>query len=349
MQLLNIATAAAMLAGSAYAHSWLECVDTKVSNYDAVKADPTLDVEQTCNGYPRNKIYNGDWLSESSNYAYNFAEGTACSSLQSSSTYDSSAPPRATATPGQNLLLRFWGNGHSRWDIGSPNHRDPGLVRIYWAGKKDTEIEKSTDLNEGTWIKGRQANFSGDAVTELTATANLGMQEKANWMEFELPTDIENGNHVFVWAWAWKEGLLADDLYDWTADVYDDSWTLAWGTCFDVEITGSSYSGTNTQQESQMESYTSDGTATSEKDAVCSQTCYQGGMTSQPCTGSDCPPCWFKNDGVIGCYAYTSGTTCPFTGAYDCSSGSQTRRSLRYERDSVASHLAQHKHKRHNH
>lgn len=36
--------AAALMAGSAAAHSWLECVDTDVTNYAAAKADPTLTV-----------------------------------------------------------------------------------------------------------------------------------------------------------------------------------------------------------------------------------------------------------------------------------------------------------------
>lgn len=35
--------AAALLAGSAAAHSWLECVDTDVPNHDAAQADPRID------------------------------------------------------------------------------------------------------------------------------------------------------------------------------------------------------------------------------------------------------------------------------------------------------------------
>lgn len=35
--------AAALMAGSAAAHSWLECVDTDVPNHDAAQANPNID------------------------------------------------------------------------------------------------------------------------------------------------------------------------------------------------------------------------------------------------------------------------------------------------------------------
>lgn len=35
--------AAALMAGSVAAHSWLECVDSDVPNYAAAKADPNID------------------------------------------------------------------------------------------------------------------------------------------------------------------------------------------------------------------------------------------------------------------------------------------------------------------
>jgi hypothetical protein len=144
----------------------------------------------------------------------------------------------ATASPGDTLTLRFWGNGHSRWDIGSPNHRDPGLVRVFWAGKPETEIKYAKDLNEKYWIPGAQGNFSGDAVTEITGNH---MNEKANYFEFTLPEKIQNGVHMMVWAWAWKASMIEGK--EGNPDVYDDSWDNAWGTCFDIKIVNSHYTG----------------------------------------------------------------------------------------------------------
>lgn len=192
---------------------------------------------QTCNGYPRNKVHNGDWISESSYYSYNFNTEYACRDGQRTAGQAAGAP-MATASPGDTLLMRFWGNGHSRWDIGSPNHRDPGLVRIFWAGKPETEIVHATDLTEEYWIPGAQGNFSGDAVTEINGNT---MNEKANYFSFVLPEKIQNGRHMMVWSWAWKESLVDGEKGD--ANVYDSSWDNAWGTCFDIQIENSTFTG----------------------------------------------------------------------------------------------------------
>lgn len=204
--------------------------------------------EQTCNGYPRNKVHNGDWISESSNYAYGLSTEYACRDNQRSATYPSGVP-MTTAKPGQTLRLRHWGNGHSRWDCGSPNHKDPGVVRIYWAGKKETEIIYKTNLTEQLWIPGAQSNFSADAVVEVQpgATTTAGMNEKADWMDFTLPEKIENGRHMMVWGWAWDPSLTTDSsgtIHPVDPNVYDTELDLAWTTCFDIEITDSSFSGT---------------------------------------------------------------------------------------------------------
>lgn len=146
----------------------------------------------------------------------------------------------ATATPGQTLDMRFWGNGHSRWDIGSPNHRDPGLVRIFWAGKPETEIVYAKDLNEKYWIPGAQGNFSTDAIIDISPNGKT-MNEKANFYEFTLPEKIQNGRHSMVWAWAWKQSMVPGTSGD--PNVFDTNWDNAWVTCFDIQITGSKFTG----------------------------------------------------------------------------------------------------------
>lgn len=328
MKFLSFA-AMAMMASGAVAHSWLECVDTVVKNKDAAKKNPSLTVDQTCKGFPRNKVNNGDWISESSNYAYGFSTEYACREGQRQPGQTASGAPMATATPGQKLLMRYWGNGHSRWDIGSPNHRDPGLVRLYWAGKKETEIEKLADLTEKYWVPGTQQNFSADAVTELT-DGNTHMNEKANYMTFTVPEKIENGRHMMVWGWAWKAGLNDAPA---KADDYNAHWDLAWGTCFDLVIKDSKFSGTSPVIKGNQKGYTE----TSSASSTCAKTCLKGGQASAKCDGSkeECPPCWYLQDGNINCYGYKSGTTCPWEGAQVCSGKSK--------RELLHSHSRKHK------
>ncbi|KAH8148512.1 uncharacterized protein LAJ45_07615 [Morchella importuna] len=322
--------ASALMAGSAAAHSWLACVDTNVTNYDECIANPNLDPVRTCNGFPRNKIYDYDWIKESSFYAWNLnnasnTEGLACRpGSQDSATYPSEYP-MTTAVPGQTLRMRHWGNGHSRWDIGSPNHRDPGLVRVYWAGQKETELKYKSDLTEANWLPGAQANFSADAVTLITGNT---MNEKANYFDLTLPKDIEAGRHSMVWVWAWDSGFGA--LNEKTG--YDGRWANSWSTCFDIEIVDSDFVGP-TYDNSDDSSYV-DEDEDAEAAACSTATGYLGGMSDKPCTGTACPPCWYKSqtDGSISCYDYTSSGSCPWGGAFDCSKKQATRRALKHER-----------------
>jgi len=318
--------------------------------------------KQTCKGFPRNKVHNGDWIAESSYYSYNFNTEYACREGQRAPGQAPGAP-MATASPGDTLLMRFWGNGHSRWDIGSPNHRDPGLVRIFWAGKPETEIVKAVDLTEEYWIPGAQGNFSGDAVTEIT-NGGKNMNEKANYFTFTLPEKIQNGRHMMVWAWAWKASLVDGEKGD--PNVYDASWDNAWGTCFDIQIENSSYKGApsclflslpppptapanirtekaNTDILCNKPGYSKESATRKTASATCSQTCYKGGMVrnDMKCTGSGCPPCWYKNADYVTCYDYDSAGKCPFAGAFDCKTGSYAAT----KRDVLSQHR---KHRRHN-
>ncbi|KAA8914906.1 hypothetical protein FN846DRAFT_925585 [Sphaerosporella brunnea] len=331
MKLLSVL---AVLAGSAAAHSWLECVDTVVPNKAEYKAHPSENVVQKCKGYPRNKVHNGDWIAESSYYSYGFNTEFACREGQRVPGQTAPGAPMATAKPGDKLLMRFWGNGHTRWDIGSPNHRDPGLVRIFWAGKPETEITKLNQLNEAYWIPGAQANFSADTITELTDNGRH-MNEKANYFTFQVPEKIQNGRHMMVWSWAWKASLLNGKHRD--ANVYDDSWDNAWGTCFDLMITDSTYTEkANPDILVNNPSYNAKATDSKAQNEICSQTCYRGGMKDQACKGKDCPPCWYKTEGQVNCFAYSSGTNCPWTGAFDCKKGQMAVTSKR----EVAQHHA---------
>jgi hypothetical protein len=144
-----------------------------------------------------------------------------------------------TAKPGQTLRLRFWGNGHSRWDIGSPANRDPGVVRIYWGGRKDRDLKYKTDLVEANWVPGAQGNFSGDAVTEVNGRT---MKEKANYYSFTLPSKMGNGRQSFVWVWAWDKAVGASDANGQSSN-YNQQLMNSFSTCFDVQIEGSTYTG----------------------------------------------------------------------------------------------------------
>ncbi|KAF8243708.1 hypothetical protein K440DRAFT_663937 [Wilcoxina mikolae CBS 423.85] len=337
MKLLAIPAVMALLTGSTFAHSWLECVDTKVENKEYAKAHPSATLKQTCKGSPRNKVHNGDWIAESTYYSYNFNTKYACRDNQRVPGQTAPGAPMATATPGEKLTMRFWGNGHSRWDIGSPNHRDPGLVRIFWAGKPETEIVYAKDLNEKYWIPGAQGNFSGDAVTEITGNH---MNEKANYFEFTVPEKIQNGRHMMVWAWAWKASMV--DGKHGNPNVYDESWDNAWGTCFDLQIVNSKYTeAANPDILNNQKGYSDAKMEKKLETTICSKTCLRGGIKGQECTGSSCPPCWYKNEGQINCFDYTSGTTCPFPNAWDCKKGG-TSFSKR-EAEEVHNHAKKHR------
>lgn len=136
--------------------------------------------------------------------------------------------------------MRFWGNGHSVYGKGFLKDRDPGLVRIFWAGKRDTEIKYARELNEMSWIPGAQGNFSGDAINYINDKGQL--VEPANYFEFQVPKDIENGRHMMVWVWAWNKSGIKSGTHG-NPNVYDKGWDNAWGTCFDLQIVKSTFTG----------------------------------------------------------------------------------------------------------
>lgn len=198
---------------------------------------------RTCKGSPRNKVDQDDWISESSNYVWDLngdknPNGLACRPSQTN-TYTTKAP-MTVAKPGASLRMRFWGNGHSRWDIGSPLHRDPGLVRVYWTGKTDTEITYKSELDQNHWFANTQSNFSQDAVILIQGN---NMNEKANYMTLNLPMNIADGVYMFVWTWAWSQGFATNPANFNPATDYNNEWANSYSTCFDIRIQGSSFTG----------------------------------------------------------------------------------------------------------
>lgn len=148
-----------------------------------------------CEGFPRNKVNNGDWIAESSHYLWELKpNGPACNPVQKPGVAAPGAPA-ATASPGETLKLRHWGNGHSDYHIGSPRNRDPGLVRVYWAHAKETEIENASQLTQDLLIA--EGNFtSTDAVIAKDGRGH--MNEKGNFLELNLPKNMETGRHAMV-------------------------------------------------------------------------------------------------------------------------------------------------------
>ncbi|KAL7271380.1 hypothetical protein RUND412_005870 [Rhizina undulata] len=332
MQIAKLAALASFLATSAYAHSWMECVSTQVNNYDAAKADPTLDVDQTCIGWARGKNFPENWIWESSNYVWNLDsasnDGYTCNPLQRSANYTAEGP-MTRARPGETIRMRYWGNGHSEWGAGSPLHRDPGLVRIFWAGQAGVELSLKSNLTKANWLPGAQANFSADAIIEPLTWPTL--DEKANYINVTLPDKIENGVHMMVWGWAWVKSLTSNPS-GWTSDQFNEEWRDLYTTCFDIEIYDSDFVGVNPTVAAAQAAYNS----TSDESSACTQTCERGGMASSICDGSteDCPPCWYTDavTSAVSCYDYSAGTTtCPFGGAYNCKTNTYDRRSLRFD------------------
>lgn len=166
------------------------------------------------------------------------ANGLACNPVQTN-TYPANVP-MTVAKPGDALRMLFWGNGHTRWDIGSPNHRDPGLVRVYWAGKKEVELSQKSDLTESNWMPGAQGNFSADTVTLIT---DGHMNEKANYYTLQLPQNIESGRHMMVWTWAWSAGMGVNRAGFNPNTDYNHEWADSYSTCFDIMIEDSTFTG----------------------------------------------------------------------------------------------------------
>lgn len=370
----SIASVAALLAAGASAHSWLECVDAEVPNMEEYVANPPSPFEwgadkELCHGFPKNiparpnppQLAPSDWIDESSNYAYSFDEfedpndpetRLACKACQREDRGD--APPAATATPGQTLLMRHWGNGHSTWNpiYANPKGRDPGVIRIYWAGQKDTPLKYFKDLNEANWIPGAQANFSENAITyyadPVSGESPDGrpdqklMKEHANFFKFTVPEDIETGTHKMVWAWAWKDSMTYDPAVGHAPcdkNTYDNSFELEYGTCFDLVIVDGKDKPSETQKQ-QQEAHKDD----DPKADACSMTCQLGGQvgdefTCDP-TKETCPSCRTPavNGAPRGCYDACSD----FIQGTDCS-GADARKIK-----SRRSHKRRHNHRRHN-
>lgn len=294
---------------------------------------------QYCKHHPRNKMWNKNWMAESSNYAYGLSTPYACRDNQRQFKI---APGTnfTSARPGQKLNMAYFGNGHTREDVGSPADRNPGLVRIYWAGKPETEIVYAKDLTEKYWIPGAQQNFSADTITWLDNKEHpTKMKEYYNYFEFTVPEKIQNGRHMMVWAWAWSKSMLSDGSYgDSDMMKYDDGWDNAWTTCFDLEIVGSDFhDAASPIILANHKGYNSEKAASSTANDICSKTCFQGAQKSAPCTGKNCPPCWYEQDSQINCYQYTAGQTCPWNNAFDCKTG---QKATTYKRDN-------HHHRRH--
>jgi len=224
----------------------------------------------------------------------------------------------ATAKPGETIKLRFWGNGHSRFSQGSPLNRDPGEVRVYWAGKKETEIKMAKDLTDNRIIA--KGNFSSpDAVILTDPVDRMRLHEKGNYLDLTMPKDIETGRHMMVWTWAWiKEGSNFVNQYT---------------TCFDVQITNGGSGGSFKPATPAVAAPAAPKSGSDNKPApaaassggkpgrnvACDVTCLRGGMKTSTCSGKyeDCPPCRMASGSEVHCYDKVGGA-CPWKEIIDC-------------------------------
>lgn len=305
----KIAFPTALLASTAFAHSWLECVKTtNIQKTQAALNDVTAPLNQDCEGYPRNKVNNGDWIAESTHYLWDLNQhggainAPACHTGQRQpGQLAGKGNKMAKVKPGETIKLRYWGNGHSRFNQGSPLNRDPGLVRVYWAGKKEVEIKSAGELTDNRIIA--EGNFSSpDAVILTDPKDRMRLHEKGNYLDLKMPGNIETGRHMMVWTWAWiKEGNKFVNQYT---------------TCFDVEVTNGGSGGELKPANAPANAPKSGG---DNKPAASSgggnnggEKCLRGGMASNVCT-SNCPPCKYGRGTEIHCYEKVGGK-CPFPG-----------------------------------
>jgi len=178
-----------------------------------------------------------------------------------------------------------------------------------------------SDLVEANWVRGAQANFSADAIIQVTGSQ---MNEKANYFDWTVPSNLENGRQSFVWVWAWGSAVTSNPANFNPATDYNNALLNSWTTCFDILIEGSSAT-------TSTDTAGSSGSSTPSTNICSSKTCLKGGMADYPCTGSDCPACWYASGGTYNCFDYKDGI-CPFGGAYDCKKNIQTRGATRFER-----------------
>ena len=252
----------------------------------------------------------GDWIKESTNYLWDLSSAQSsdgsdgghycCHPLQRSPKYPDGVPA-ARATAGQTLRVRFWGNGHTSYSYGSPNHVDPGLVRIYCSRTPEQEIVKISELTVDKMMV--ESNFSADAVSQPKGGGEGGPNDKANWMFLTIPKGFPNGRHMCVWTWA----LIKDDFLG--------GWRNKYSTCFDVFVSGGSDdSGTDQSQTPPP----SPQAPAPDVQAKCAETCYRGGQQQYTCQGSNCPPCRYGQN----CFDYNTEGKCPaWAGGFDCLKG----------------------------
>ncbi|KAI9099896.1 hypothetical protein DFS34DRAFT_693569 [Phlyctochytrium arcticum] len=300
-----LGSVALFFSAGSYAHSWLECVDTVVPEYAQLKANPksmSQDKEQ-CKGYPRNlpdrpegTVWAPDWIDESSNYMYSFKDfenqadastAYACGKNQRQPT--SSGPPAAKVTPGQKLLMRHWGNGHGSWDpkYSSPGKKDPGLIRVFWSGKKETDLKYKKDLTPANWIPGAQGNFSKEGIFYYSAPGEK--DDSYGYFSFTVPSDIETGRHGMVWTWNWTPSIARTVKGGkGGAGEFDTNWDLTFSTCFDLEVSNGASSPSQSQaaQQQKFKDFSPYADA-------CDQPCNRGGMVGNTCDPSKekCPGC----------------------------------------------------------
>lgn len=264
-----------------------------------------------CNGYPRNKVNQGDWISESTNYLWDLSSAQAtneqggrhaCHPQQRSPTYPSQAP-ETNAKAGETLRVRFWGNGHTSYEWGRPIHVDPGLVRIYCSNSPNEEIVMVTDLTPDKLVA--EGNFSADAIS--MPKAGNQPNDKANWMFLNIPKSYSPGRRMCVWTWASIK------------NEFEGGWENRYTTCFDMNISGSedpTYDHSQWTPGTQSQSQPVDNK--SQVQEKCAATCFKGGMSQYPCTNSDCPPCRYGTN----CFGYDSSGKCPaWAGGFDCTKG----------------------------
>lgn len=217
---------------------------------------------ERCKGYPANlparnaegDVASPDWINESSNYSYEFGDkdesGRVYACHKNQRTPSKTGLPAATVTPGQEILIRYWGNGHGTDDVfyQNPQGLDPGVVRIHWKGKKETPIMYQDEINESTWIPGAQQAFEKYAIIDFTndpvdTLVKVGphtgekqkrMKEWALYMKFKVPEEIENGTHNMLWSWAWKQ--LTTEKGDKSGSTYNKNFQSSYTTCFDLVV-----------------------------------------------------------------------------------------------------------------
>ncbi|EDU43639.1 predicted protein [Pyrenophora tritici-repentis Pt-1C-BFP] len=228
------------------AHSWLHC--TSFNNTDLIKwmegnatesngkmiLDPIFpEWAHLCSGFSRYKANPGNWINESSAYAWSPSIHNSTHACHP----DQRAPiqllkfnetghsdhynpaPMATARAGGSIKLMFGGNGHSRGDFGGVQKSGPGMVRVYWKGGVEREIVRVRELTKKNLLQ--ENGFAEESYVwppDKNVTKAPAMKDKGNWQTVWLPKGMEPGRHMMVWVWS-----IQGDQPSWT-------------TCFDVMI-----------------------------------------------------------------------------------------------------------------